>query len=89
EESAMISGVMRLADRTARALMTPRLDVEIIDIDDSLDEIRTQLHLTKRSRLPVRKGSSDEVIGILPVTDFYDSMSEHGTVDIKALTQDV
>src|SRR5262249_34103208 len=28
EESAMISGVMRLADRTARALMTPRLDVE-------------------------------------------------------------
>ncbi|UVD57771.1 hemolysin family protein [Rhizobium sp. Pop5] len=89
EESAMISGVMRLADRTARALMTPRRDVEIIDIDDSLDEIRTQLHRTKRSRLPVRKGSSDEVIGILPVKDFYDSMSERGSADIKALTQDV
>lgn len=71
----MISGVMRLADRTARALMTPRRDVEIIDVDDSLDEIRAQLHSTKRSRLPVRKGSSDEVLGVLAVKDFYDAMS--------------
>ncbi|WP_160003558.1 hemolysin family protein [Rhizobium sp. 18055] len=89
EESAMISGVMRLADRTARALMTPRRDVEIIDVDDSLEEMRAQLHSTKRSRLPVRKGSSDEVLGVLAVKDFYDAMSEHGTVDLKSVTQDV
>jgi putative hemolysin len=89
EESAMISGVMRLADRTARALMTPRRDVEIIDVDDSLEEIRAQLHNTKRSRLPVRKGSSDEVLGVLAVKDFYDAMSVQGTADLRAITQDV
>ena len=64
-ESEMISGVMRLADRTARGLMTPRRDVEVIDTEDEPEEIRAQLRATTRSRLPVRKGSSDEIIGVL------------------------
>ncbi|ACM26327.1 hemolysin family protein [Agrobacterium sp. SHOUNA12C] len=89
EESAMISGVMRLADRTARALMTPRREVELIDVDDSAEEIRTQLHRTNRSQLPVRRGSSDEVLGVLFVKDYYDAMSTDGRADIKALTREV
>ncbi|MFT4183179.1 MAG: hemolysin family protein [Rhizobium sp.] len=88
EESAMISGVMRLADRTARALMTPRREVELIDIDDSADEIRAQLRQTSRSRLPVRKGSSDEVLGVLFVKDYYDAISTKGSADLKALTRE-
>ncbi|MEZ2128888.1 MULTISPECIES: hemolysin family protein [unclassified Sinorhizobium] len=88
EESAMISGVMRLADRTARALMTPRLDVETIDADDSFEEIRAQLHRTNHSRLPVRKGSSDEVLGVLFVKDFYDTVSATGHADILALMRE-
>ncbi|SFB53165.1 putative hemolysin [Rhizobium sp. NFR07] len=74
-ESEMISGVMRLADRTARGLMTPRRDVEVIDTEDDPDEIRAQLRATTRSRLPVRKGSSDEILGVLFVKDAYDFMS--------------
>ncbi len=89
EESAMISGVMRLADRTARALMTPRREVELIDVDDSAEEIRAQLHRTSRSQLPVRRGSSDEVLGVLFVKDYYDAISTDGRADIKALTREV
>ncbi|KQV80019.1 hemolysin family protein [Rhizobium sp. Root1220] len=87
EESAMISGVMRLADRTARALMTPRRDVEVIDVEDTIDEIRAQIKRTNRSRLPVRKGSSDEVLGVLAVKDFYDAIPNG--VDLGALTTEV
>lgn len=83
EESAMISGVMRLADRTARGLMTPRRDVEVIDIEDDLEEIRTQLRTTQRSRLPVRNGSSDEILGVLFVKDVYESMMEGMEPDIR------
>ncbi|MCF6367735.1 hemolysin family protein [Rhizobium halophilum] len=72
EESAMISGVMRLADRTARGLMTPRRDVEVVDIEDELVEIREQLRITQRSRLPVRNGSSDEILGVLFVKDAFE-----------------
>ncbi|WP_112388707.1 hemolysin family protein [Rhizobium sp. BE258] len=89
EESAMISGVMRLADRTARALMTPRRDVEVVDVDDTPEEIRTLLHATRRSRLPVRRGSSDEVFGVLFVKDYYDAMNANGHADIQALAHEV
>jgi putative hemolysin len=83
EESAMISGVMRLADRTARGLMTPRRDVEVIDIEDDLSEIREQLRNTPRSRLPVRNGSSDEILGVLFVKDAYEAIVQGVDLDIR------
>jgi putative hemolysin len=89
DESAMISGVMRLADRTARALMTPRRDVEVIDVEDTLEEIRAQIQHTTRSRLPIRKGSSDEVLGVLSVKDFYDAFARGESVDIGQLIKQV
>ncbi|MDQ0563588.1 putative hemolysin [Rhizobium mesoamericanum] len=89
EESAMISGVMRLADRSARALMTPRRDVEVIDVEDGFAEIREQLRRTAQARLPVRRNSSDEIIGVLLTKDFYDALASSGHVDIAALVQEV
>ncbi|MDO1582026.1 hemolysin family protein [Rhizobium oryzicola] len=84
EESAMISGVMRLADRTARGLMTPRRDVEVIDIEDDISEIRAQLRATQRSRLPVRNGSSDEILGVLFVKDAYEAIMQGTDPDIRS-----
>jgi putative hemolysin len=83
EESAMISGVMRLADRTARGLMTPRRDVEVIDIEDGVAEIRAQLRKTQRSRLPVRNGSSDEILGVVFVKDAYEALVQGNEADIR------
>ncbi|MCD2174138.1 hemolysin family protein [Rhizobium sp. C4] len=88
EESAMISGVMRLADRTARGLMTPRRDVEIIDIEDSAAEIREQLRKSQRSRLPVRNGASDEIIGVVFVKDVMDVLLSGTALNIKAIMRD-
>jgi putative hemolysin len=88
-ESRMIAGVMRLADRTARGLMTPRMDVEMVDIDDSFDEIREQLQNTSRSRLPVRGEDSDEVIGVLQVRDFFNQLSSKGSVNLRDIVRDV
>ncbi|WP_246690796.1 hemolysin family protein [Neorhizobium alkalisoli] len=88
DESAMISGVMRLADRTARGLMTPRRDVEVIDTDDEPEQMRAQLRATQRSRLPVRKGSSDEIIGVLFVKDAYDFMAGGKSFDITSVMRE-
>ncbi len=88
-ESAMITGVMRLADRTARALMTPRRDVELVDIEDSAEEIRKAIQSTSRTRLPARKGSSDEVLGVFAVKDYYDALATSRSVDIMTLVRDV
>lgn len=89
EESQMISGVMRLADRTARGLMTPRRDVDAIGVDDTVDEIREKLNESQHSRMPVRNGNSDEIIGVMPVKSFYDALARGADIDIRALTHEV
>jgi len=64
-EREMIAGVMRLADRAVAGLMTPRTDVDWINIDASEDEIRQRLISTPHSRLPVGEGSPDALIGVV------------------------
>lgn len=68
-EQAMISGVMRLGDRTARALMTPRTEVEAIDATLSAEDMREALPATSHTRVPVYEGSVDSVIGVVRVRD--------------------
>jgi putative hemolysin len=65
EERRMISGVLRLGDRPVRGLMTPRTDVDWIDLDDDEEAIRSLLIETPHSRLPVTEGTSDNVIGVV------------------------
>lgn len=87
DERAMISGVMRLADRSARALMTPRREVEVIDLTDSKDEIKAQVRGTRRSRLPVQDGEADAIIGVVTVKDMFDALSDGDGRELRSLVQ--
>lgn len=88
DEREMISGVMRLADRSARALMTPRREVEVIDLSDTAEEIRAQVRASKRSRLPVQDGESDAIVGVIVVKDMVDFLSGGGAEDLRTLVQE-
>ncbi|MFJ5370250.1 hemolysin family protein [Bosea sp. CER48] len=88
DEREMIAGVMRLADRSARALMTPRREVEVIDLSDSAEEIRQQLKDTRRSRLPVQDGESDSIIGVVLVKDLIDFIAAGDIEELRRHVQD-
>jgi putative hemolysin len=75
-EKDMMIAVMRLADRPARGFMTPRPDIAWLDLDDGPEETRRKLLDSKFSRLPVAKGSLDEVIGVVQRTDLLDRYLE-------------
>ncbi len=64
-EREMISGVMRLADRAVVGLMTPRTDVDWINVTATESEIKARLITTPHSRLPVGDGSADRMIGVV------------------------
>lgn len=64
-EGELISGVMRLADRAVVGLMTPRTDVDWIDITATDTVIKERLISTPHSRLPVGEGSTDKMIGVV------------------------
>jgi putative hemolysin len=89
EEREMITGVMRLADRTARVLMTPRGEVELLDAEAGRDEILARVRATRRSRMPVRKGGADEIIGIVRVRDVFEALlADPDAIDLSALLQE-
>jgi putative hemolysin len=87
DEREMISGVMRLADRSARALMTPRREVEVIDLSDTLDEIRTQVRATRRNRLPVQDGEADSIIGIIEMKELFEALADD-KVELRSLVRE-
>lgn len=65
DERRMIAGVMRLGDRPVRAIMTPRTEVQWLDIDASRADIRKRLVEAQHSRLPAAEGSVDAMIGVV------------------------
>lgn len=84
DEREMIASVMRLADRSARGLMTPRREVEVVDLSDSAEEIRAQLRATRRSRLPVQDGEPDSIVGVVVVKDLVDFLAKGDVEDLRA-----
>lgn len=89
DEHSMISGVMRLADRSARGLMTPRLDVEVVDLSDDGDEIRRTILDTHRSRLLVQDGDADSIIGVVAIKDIIGVFANGQPLDIRKFVQPV
>jgi len=86
-ERAIISGIVRLADRPVREVMTPRTDIDWIDIGCSRDEIRAALAETPHSRLPVAKGSVDNIIGVIAARDMLTTLLDGHELNLSALTR--
>lgn len=76
EESQMIIGVMRIADRTARGILTPRHDVEIADAAETRQQILERFQRSGHSRLPLRNGGSDDLIGVINARDILTEQTE-------------
>jgi putative hemolysin len=72
-ERAMIAGVMRLGDRPVRAVMTPRREVDMIDLSADPQVIRKAIVASIHSRLPVYQGSPEEMLGVLQAKDLLDA----------------
>ena len=87
EESQMISGIMRLADRRVRGVMTPRREIEWIDADASEASVRARLAATPHSRLLVARGSVDDIIGVLQARDVVQALIEGRTLDLAGLAR--
>ncbi|MEX1153672.1 hemolysin family protein [Parvibaculum sp.] len=82
QEREMIEGVLRLADRTVRAIMTPRPDLVWIDRHATAQEISETVRTHRFSRLLVCDGSVDEAIGVVHVKDILPAALEGGTLEL-------
>ena len=69
DERQIMTGIMRLADRPVREVMTPRIELDTIDRKASEDEVRTAIKTSPHSLLPVADGSPDNIVGVVKVKD--------------------
>ncbi len=86
-EKEMIAGVMRLGDRPVGAVMTPRPDVELIDLNDPWDTVREALLNTPHSRLPVTDGNRDDPIGIIQAKDVLTAYLRGDRPELRSLVR--
>jgi len=88
-ERAIISGVVRLADRPVRNVMTPRTDVDWINVNADAETVRERLLATPHTRLPVAEGEVEKIIGIVQARDVMAALLRGGDIDLRALLRPV
>ncbi len=86
-EKTMLESVMRLADRSVRTIMTPRIDVDWLSLENEFYENIKIVRESGYSRFPVVKGDREEIVGIIRAADLLDRAMNDKPIDIKALLQ--
>jgi putative hemolysin len=84
DERNMIAGVLRLGDRAVRGVMTPRTDVDWIDLSDTDLDIRETLLKSNHSRLPVADGDPDNMIGVIQSRELLAAFLAEEPFDIRS-----
>ena len=85
DQSELLRSAIDFSDISALDVMTARVDVVALDIEDSWEEILEQVEKASFSRLPVYEGSIDNIIGVLYLNRFLKAVAEGGETDIRGL----
>lgn len=84
-EQDMVESVFRLGERYIDAIMTPRTEIEWLDLDEPYEELLQQVLNSRHTRFPVASGSLDNVIGILQARDLLIAHNANGKANIEEL----
>ena len=87
----MIERVIDLQQEDVASVMTPRTDMDCIEVTDSLDEARRRMMEGGHSRMPVIGASTDDIVGILYAKDLLRHLSnevEDGRPVLKAIVRE-
>lgn len=83
-ERHMLEGVMRVADRSVRTIMTPRIDMVWLGVEDSGAENARIMRESGYSRFPVARGDMEEVLGIVHAKDLLNQSLGGRPLDIAS-----
>jgi putative hemolysin len=83
-ETAIVEMALRLGDRRISAVMTPRTQIEFLDLDDPIDEIRRHIRESDFSRFPVVQGGAHQLVGVVQVKHLLDQTLSEAPFDVRA-----
>jgi CBS domain containing-hemolysin-like protein len=85
DQSELVRSAIDFSETSVLEVMTARVDVTSIDIDDSWEDILAVIEQAPYSRIPVYEDSIDNIIGILYLNHFLKALTEGERVDIRKL----
>ena len=88
EQGDLLQSSLEFSDTTVEEIMTPRIDLVTIDLDDDEEEIHKTIEESTYSRLPVYRDSIDDIIGILHLNPYYKEAVDGKKVDIESMLLD-
>lgn len=85
ERTDLVQSALEFDDLTIAQVLTPRIDMVAIDVEDSLDDILHVVIESQFSRIPVYEGTIDNIIGILHVNLFLREMDKKASIDLRKM----
>lgn len=89
KEQEMVAGVMGLDDQRVDTLMTPRMDITWINLDEPLADSLGVIMNSPHSRFPAAHGSLDQVAGVVRAKDLLDGALRGQPIDLKGCIREV
>ena len=89
DESELIQNVLTLNDRTVEDIMVPRIQMEAINYNSKLDDVKEFMIKNHYSRIPVYKNDKDHIVGILYERDFFPALLDNPKMSWKRLLKPV
>jgi putative hemolysin len=85
EERQIMTGIMRLADRPVRELMTPRTELHWVERGADEAELFARIAESPHSLMPVTDGAPDNIVGVLKVRDVLALRLAGKAIDVAAV----
>ena len=85
DHSDLLQSAVEFADTIAKEILTPRVDMIAVDIDDEIDDIMAELMDCPYSRIPVYQDTVDNIIGILYINEFLSAYIDEKDINIKKM----
>ena len=85
QESELVQSALEFDEKTALEILTPRVDVTAIDVDDDKDRIHEIIIRERYSRIPVYEDEIDNIIGILHTRDYLEKALSDDDIDIRTM----
>jgi putative hemolysin len=82
-ETTIVEMALRLGDRRISAVMTPRTQIEFLDLDDPVDEVRRHIRESDFSRFPVIQGGAHQLVGVVQVKHLLDQVLGEAPFDVR------
>ncbi|MDA3931934.1 MAG: hemolysin family protein [Tenericutes bacterium] len=86
-EADMLQSVLELSDINVEEIMTPRVDMVAIEVNQPVKEIKAMFFKNKFSRIPVYDEHIDNIIGVLSERDFYTKILKKQVVNLRRMVR--